>query len=77
MDWINLQIEKETPIKNLTTERKLDSDKAETPSMAQSSSEVSTPAPDASPHALGEKTPYKKSKGNFEFPEGGWECSKC
>ena len=26
---------------------------------------------------MGEKTPYKKSKGNFEFPEGGWECSKC
>ena len=19
----------------------------------------------------------KKSKGSFEFPEGGWECSKC
>ena len=31
MDWINLQIEKETPCKNTTTERKADSEKTETP----------------------------------------------
>ena len=25
----------------------------------------------------GEKKKGKKEKGTFEFPEGGWECSKC
>lgn len=79
MDWINLQIEKETPCKNMTTERIMDSEKvSDTP--LQTSSETNTPAPDVSPSDLGEKTAYKnlnKSKGNFEFPEGGWECSKC
>lgn len=53
MDWINLQIEKETPCKTMTTERKVDSEKTETP--LHTSSEVSTPAPDASPNDLGEK----------------------
>ena len=75
MDWINLQIEKETPSKNTTTERKADGEKIGTE--AQSSSEASTPAPDVSPNTLGEKASFKKSKGNFEFPEGGLECSKC
>ena len=75
MDWINLQIEEETPLKKTATEGKSYSEKTETP--AVSSSEASTPAPDVSPNELGEKAGYKKSKGNFEFPEGGWECSKC
>lgn len=74
MAWINLQIDQSTPIKETSSDEIKNSN--EQPNSAQTPSE-SQSTPGISPNETGEKSSLKKSKGNFEFPEGGWECSKC
>lgn len=69
MAWINLQIDQNTPLKTENENTDGLSASAATPSQT-----TSTPN---TPYDVGDKGHLKKSKGNFEFPEGGWECSKC
>ena len=71
MAWINLQIDQTSPNKVATSV-----DEASVSGSVQTPSQT-TSTPSSSPNEIGEKGHLKKSKGTFEFPEGGWECSKC